>query len=191
MKYISSDSVPRPVVYLHPPHRRQSRALWSAPQPPNLLLQSFMLNRQIQSYSEDAHSLQPAKSNQNLNQYNGSQDSGRILLDVPSETLTGITSYLDPPSLLALSRVNTHLYEHVKNDNTWHRAFVCQFLQIGPESDINDSVKSLMLRRSESSWRNEVIARYNLRRCVVIDNLIFYNVFKRPTGVGKNLAIPR
>ena len=85
------------------------------------------------------------------------------LLDVPIETLTGITSYLNPPSLLALSRVNKYLSEHVKNDSTWYRAFLYQFLEIGPESDL-DSEKALLLRRAKRSWCSEFITRYRLRK---------------------------
>ncbi|TFK47122.1 hypothetical protein OE88DRAFT_1666411 [Heliocybe sulcata] len=86
-----------------------------------------------------------------------------ILLEVPSETLTHVTSFLDPNSLFALAGTNKRLYDHVKDDNTWHRAFLCQFLGIGPENDPHDG-NSLMLRRAETSWRREFVSRYNLRR---------------------------
>lgn len=86
-----------------------------------------------------------------------------ILILVPSETLTAITSYLDPPSLSALAVVNIYLNEHVKNDNTWRRAFLYQFLGIGPENDLDDK-KALLLRRTERSWRNEFTVRYKLKR---------------------------
>ncbi|KAG6850382.1 hypothetical protein H0H93_013937 [Arthromyces matolae] len=122
-----------------------------------------MLNSLSQIPSNDSPYIKSTKFNQNLANNHGVPDN-RILLDVPSETLTGITSYLDPPSLLSLARVHSRLAAHVKNDNTWHRAFVCQFLGISPESDIHDDVKSLMLRRSETTWRNEFINRYRLRR---------------------------
>lgn len=124
-----------------------------------------MLNRQTQSPPKESYTLKSTKFNQNHINQHGAPDS-RILLNVPSEILTGVTSYLDPPSLLSLARVHGRLNEHIKNDNTWHRAFVCQFLGIGPESEIHDNVKSLMLKRSESTWRNEFILRYNLRRFV-------------------------
>jgi hypothetical protein len=88
-----------------------------------------------------------------------------ILLAFPSESLTHITCFLNPPSLLALERTNKYLYDHVTDDNTWHRAFVCQFLGIAPEGDLRKA-KTLMLRRRENSWRKEYIVRYNLRRCV-------------------------
>ena len=86
-----------------------------------------------------------------------------ILVLVPSETLTAITSYLDPPCLFALAVVNIYLNRHVKDDNTWRRAFFCQFLSIGPENDLDDN-KALLLRRTEGSWRNEFIVRYKIKR---------------------------
>jgi hypothetical protein len=86
-----------------------------------------------------------------------------ILILVPSETLTAITSYLDPPSLFALAVVNIYLNGHVKDDNTWRRAFFYQFLGIGPENDLDDN-KALLLRHTEGSWRNEFIVRYKLKR---------------------------
>ncbi|KAF8064241.1 WD40-repeat-containing domain protein [Lyophyllum atratum] len=122
-----------------------------------------MLNRQTHLPSNESPYLKPTKFNQNQANQHGLPDN-RILLGVPSETLTGITSYLDPPSLFSLARVHGRLHSHVKNDSTWHRAFVCQFLNIGPESEIHDDAKSLMLRRSENTWRNEFIMRYRLRR---------------------------
>ncbi|RDB17701.1 F-box/WD repeat-containing protein pof10 [Hypsizygus marmoreus] len=121
-----------------------------------------MLNRPTLSPRESSY-IKSTKFNQNQAYQHGKPDY-RILLGVPSETLTGITSYLDPPSLLSLARVHGRLNEHVKNDNTWHRAFVCQFFGIAPESEINDSTKSLMLRRSETTWKNEFMLRYRLRR---------------------------
>ncbi|KAK0453427.1 WD40-repeat-containing domain protein [Armillaria borealis] len=84
-------------------------------------------------------------------------------LDIPSENLTHITAYLDPHSLLSLSRVNTQLYAHVKEEHTWRTAFALNFLGISPEGDLSD-FKGRLLRRSEPSWRREYIVRYNLRR---------------------------
>ncbi|KAG5637445.1 hypothetical protein H0H81_004554 [Sphagnurus paluster] len=107
--------------------------------------------------------LKPTKFNQNKSKQHGAPDN-RILLDVPSETLTGITSYLDPPSLIALAQVHRRLNWHVKDDITWRRAFLCQILNIGPEGDIHNDTKSLMLRRSEKTWRNEFIVRHEMRR---------------------------
>lgn len=102
----------------------------------------------------------------NFTQYHdqhGAQFS--ILLAFPTESLTHITCFLDPPSLLALSRTNKYLNKHVEDDNTWHRAFVYQFLGILPEGDLQNG-RTLMLRRCENSWKKEFIIRYNLRRFV-------------------------
>lgn len=86
-----------------------------------------------------------------------------ILTDVPVEILTGITSHLTPPDLFSLACVDTYLNRHVNDDNTWRRAFVQQFFGIGPESDLNDE-KTLLLRRSERSWRYELISHHRLIR---------------------------
>ncbi|KAI0060157.1 hypothetical protein BV25DRAFT_987335 [Artomyces pyxidatus] len=93
----------------------------------------------------------------------GTTHGSLSLLSLPSESLTHITSFLDPISLLFLGRTSKRFYDHVKDDNTWHRAFVCQVLDIGPEKDLH-GLRSLTLRRSESSWKKEFISRYNLRR---------------------------
>jgi WD40 repeat protein len=85
------------------------------------------------------------------------------LLDIPAESLTHITSFLSPPSLLALSRTNRRLNEHINDDNTWYRAFINQFIGIGPENDLENE-KILLLRKSERTWRKEFIMRHNLRR---------------------------
>lgn len=87
------------------------------------------------------------------------------LLQLPSESLTHITSFLDPATLLALGRANKQLYEHVKDDNTWHRAFLWEFLAIRPETDLTD-VNCITLRKAEATWKREFVSRYNLRRCV-------------------------
>ena len=88
------------------------------------------------------------------------------LLDLPSESLTHVTSYLDPASLFVLGGLNKRLHEHVEDDNTWRRAYVYQFLGIKPEDDIHDggSPDVLMLRREETSWKREFVFRCNLRR---------------------------
>lgn len=99
------------------------------------------------------------------NQHGTDTNSAPFLLSLPSESLTHITCYLDPVSLLALCRVNKQLYEHLKDDNVWHRAFTCQFLGIEPESDLNDT-NYLTLRRSEPSWKREFITKSYLRRSV-------------------------
>lgn len=110
--------------------------------------------RQIHSHSYN-HIAQHGKANHH-----------DLLLRVPSETLTHITSSLEPPSLLALAQTNRQLHAHVKDDNTWRRAYVYQYLGISPEADLRDDEgrKGLMLRRAETSWRKELIVRYTLRR---------------------------
>ncbi|KAG2137475.1 hypothetical protein DEU56DRAFT_887211 [Suillus clintonianus] len=85
------------------------------------------------------------------------------LLDLPAESLTHITSFLSPPSLLALSRTNRRLNEHINDDNTWYRAFINQFVGIGPENDLENE-RILLLRKSERTWRREFIMRHYLRR---------------------------
>lgn len=93
------------------------------------------------------------------------------LLSLPVESLTHVTSFLGPNSLLSLSATNHRLHDHVEDDNTWRRAFVYQFLGISPEGDIRDSRspdgspgRTLMLRREETSWKREFVLRWNLRR---------------------------
>ncbi|KAJ7723532.1 hypothetical protein B0H16DRAFT_1598368 [Mycena metata] len=112
------------------------------------------------------------KSQLNHNQFssNKSTDSsthiqhGLLLLHIPPESLTHVTSHLDPQSLLNLGQVNARLSDHIKDDHTWHRAFVYQLLRISPETDL-DNAKSLLLRRSYlGSWRQEFIVYYSLRR---------------------------
>ncbi|KAK1221355.1 hypothetical protein PQX77_015824 [Marasmius sp. AFHP31] len=83
--------------------------------------------------------------------------------DLAKENLTHVTSYLDPQSLLALGGVNKVLNEHVKDDHTWRRAFLLNFLGVKPEADLDEST-GLLLRRSESSWAREYILRCSLRR---------------------------
>ena len=86
-------------------------------------------------------------------------ERGAPLLDVPGESLTHITSYLDVPALLNLSRVNKSLHGHVKNDSTWYRALLCQFLGVSPESDFQ-GIQRLLLRRVESTWKKELAYRH-------------------------------
>jgi hypothetical protein len=122
-----------------------------------------MLNSEYKLSESSVHSQQLAKSYQKQTSNHGIHCP--ILILVPSETLTAITSYLDPPSLSALAVVNTYLNGHVKDDNTWRRALFYQFLGIGPENDLDDN-KALLLRRTERSWRNEFTVRYKLKRLV-------------------------
>ncbi|KAI0669036.1 hypothetical protein C8Q78DRAFT_225075 [Trametes maxima] len=92
-----------------------------------------------------------------------------VLLSIPPESLTHVTSFLDPPELLALARTCKPLHAHVADDNTWRRAYVYQYLGITPESDLRDGAgnKTLMLRREEHTWKKEFVLRYNLRRYVI------------------------
>ena len=130
-----------------------------------------MLYSRLQDLSKESHRLE---STQVTDQQ--PQDgilSNCCLLSTPSETLTGITSYLDPPSLFCLARVNTTLSHHVKDDNTWRRAFATYYLGMGPHDDWYDGAKVILLRRSKKSWRDEFIARFKLERCVVRGDRFF------------------
>ena len=100
-----------------------------------------------------------------------SQTGESNLLGLPAESLTHITSFLPPTALLLLGRSNKQLHNHVEDDNTWRRAYLCQFLGISPEDDLHDggelkANRALMIRRMETSWKREFVARWNLRRCV-------------------------
>ena len=133
----------------------------------------FMPHRPTESHQKDSPRHKSTKSHHFAFTNHGNSGkngivSESILLRIPSESLTHITSFLDPASLLALARVNKQLYDHVNEDNTWRRAFVCQFLGISPESDLRDDKarKLSMLRRQETTWKREFVRRYNLRRYV-------------------------
>ncbi|KAK7005832.1 WD40-repeat-containing domain protein [Favolaschia claudopus] len=114
----------------------------------------------------------PTQVNQNQSssnkatQPNSTSQHGLLLLHIPPESLTHITCNLDPKSLLALGTVNARLSNHIKDDHTWHRAFVYQLLGIGPETDLHDASRwDLLLRRSHlGSWKQEFICYYALRR---------------------------
>ncbi|KAH9001915.1 hypothetical protein EDB86DRAFT_2801290 [Lactarius hatsudake] len=82
---------------------------------------------------------------------------------LPSETLTHITSFLDLSSLLFFSQTCLKFYEHICDDNTWHRAFVCQFFGIPPESALND-FRPLTFRSTGRTWRHEFTCRNIIRR---------------------------
>lgn len=108
-----------------------------------------------------------------------SRDTDSILLDLPTESLTHITSYLDPASLFVLGGLNRRLHQHVEDDNTWRRAYAYHFLGISPEGDIQDGGspdgtprRALMLRREETSWKREFVFRWNLRRYAAVSDLI-------------------
>ena len=95
----------------------------------------------------------------------------KSLLGIPAESLTHITSFLDPISLLSLALTNKQLHEHISDDSTWHRAYAYQFLGILPEGDLRhregSNEPAFMLRRAEGTWRKEFLARWNMRRCVI------------------------
>jgi F-box-like len=84
------------------------------------------------------------------------------LLLLPSESLTHITSFLDPGSLISLEETNRKLYRHVHDDNTWRRAFVYQFLGVSPENAVNE-VNALTFRLTEKTWRREFLRRHAIR----------------------------
>lgn len=94
--------------------------------------------------------------------------SNNILSSVPYESLAHITATLSPADLFNLSLVNHALFSHVADDNTWHVAFDWHFLSLSPESDdpLEDDERSIMLRRTESTWRREFVKRFNLSRYV-------------------------
>lgn len=124
-------------------------------------------NHRIKVHSSTKHPLQYGIA---------SQTGESNLLGIPAESLTHITSFLPPSSLFSLGRTSKQLHNHVKDDNTWRRAYFCQFLGISPEDDLRDggelrANRALMVRRMETSWKREFVARWNLRRCV----LIFYH----------------
>ncbi|EJD54595.1 WD40 repeat-like protein [Auricularia subglabra TFB-10046 SS5] len=87
-----------------------------------------------------------------------------FLLDVPPEALTHITAFLEPQALLALGQANRLLYDHVKSDNTWLRAFLVYFVRVGPEVALDSVQHRPALRRLRPTWREEYIARYWLIR---------------------------
>ncbi|KAJ8489426.1 hypothetical protein ONZ51_g2937 [Trametes cubensis] len=132
-----------------------------------------MPSRPTEAHPQKDHRHKPTRSHHTHPRQNG-QTHGHahaasgpsVLLSIPSESLTHITSFLDPPDLLALGRTCKQLHAHVTDDNTWRRAYVYQYLGITPESDLRDDAgdKTLMLRREESTWKKEFVMRYNLRR---------------------------
>ncbi|KAF7759621.1 hypothetical protein Agabi119p4_11316 [Agaricus bisporus var. burnettii] len=122
-----------------------------------------MLNRPTQISQKDFHHPQFVESTLISDIQHGPQrDVLRLILDIPAEVLTGVTSHLDPPSLLSLSVVNKRLYDHVNDDGTWHRAFAQQLLGIGFQNDLHDCHKRLLLRREAKTWKQEFIARFHL-----------------------------
>lgn len=124
-----------------------------------------MPTRPTHNSLKDARNSKTSLSNSNLDsvQYGKQQQPISILLDIPVESLTHVTSYLAPPSLFALSRTCTRLYEHVKDDITWYRAFLTQVVGVGPEGHLKNG-KVILLKRLEQTWREEFLLRYRLRQ---------------------------
>ncbi|GJE93007.1 F-box protein [Phanerochaete sordida] len=123
------------------------------------------------SLHKDTHKHKQTTSNKHGSQHGRPDPAQFRLLELPAESLTHITSFLDPISLLALGRTNQRLHEHIEDENTWRRAYVNQFLGISPEGDIYESSsptgspgKALMLRREEVTWKREFVRRWNLKR---------------------------
>lgn len=126
-------------------------------------LPSFMLNKPHQTTQNNLQTQEPAQSTPTTDFQHGSQhDSFCLILDIPAEILAGVTSHLDPPSLQSLGLVNKRLSDHIKDDGTWHRAFVQQILGIDFQSELHDSHKRLLLRREAKTWKQEFITRFNL-----------------------------
>lgn len=98
----------------------------------------------------------------------GSSESvGSLLHALPCETLTNVTAWLDPPSLLALGLVDKYLKRYVDNDNIWQTAFLAHFLGVAPEEGTTNA-RMLLLRRLENTWKREYISRYKLLQCVML-----------------------
>jgi len=148
------------------------------------------LNQNNRTKSVTLQTAQHGDLHQNRNS-SSLPERGTPLLGVPGESLTHITSYLDVPALLNLSRVNRSLHEHVDNDSTWYRALLCQFLGISPEGD-PDGGQSITLRRTESTWRKELVYRHITS--VYVSNTLHFvpSLTCRPFPVvGRDLALPR
>jgi len=177
------------IVDLLLPHRRQSSAALNSFESPCY----YMPIRSIDTFRKDTLAAKPALINYYQDSHHGIvQSTG--LLDIPAESLTHITSFLSPPSLLALSRTNRRLNEHINDDNTWYRAFINQFIGIGPENDLENE-KILLLRKSERTWRKEFIMRHNLRRFVDVSYsvllLSFISDAGNVHGMGRLLIPPK
>jgi hypothetical protein len=95
---------------------------------------------------------------------------GSLLHALPFETLTNVTAWLDPPSLLALGLVDKYLKRYVDNDNIWQAAFLAHFLDVAPEEGTTNA-RMLLLRRVENSWKREYISRYKLIQYVILPPL--------------------
>ncbi|KAL1692469.1 hypothetical protein GGG16DRAFT_51390 [Schizophyllum commune] len=106
-----------------------------------------------------------APTTENQHGHRQAVDGGRrisLLCDLPPESRTHITAYLDPPSLDALGQTCKLLRAHVADESTWYHAFLCQFLGVGPEASLSDET-ALLLRRQQKSWRLEFAYRHKMR----------------------------
>jgi len=103
---------------------------------------------------------------------------GSLLHALPFETLTNVTAWLDPPSLLVLGLVDKYLKRYVDNDNVWQAAFLVHFLDVAPEEGTTNA-RMLLLRRVETSWKREYISRYKLLQYVMLS----------PFSVGLHLLL--
>jgi hypothetical protein len=78
---------------------------------------------------------------------------------MPYETLSHVTSYLDPPALANLSGVSSYFKEYLSDDVVWKLALFANLLDIRPERE-KDSPRAFLLRRIESTWKAEYIERF-------------------------------
>ncbi|KAH9964874.1 hypothetical protein BC827DRAFT_1185706 [Russula dissimulans] len=113
------------------------------------------------TFQKDISRINNRTSRQSAQSAQHGQYSSPLLL-LPAESLTHITSFLDPVSLCSLAQTNRKLYEHVSDDNTWRRAFVCQFLGVSPENALNDA-RPLTFRLTQKTWRSEFVRRHIIR----------------------------
>ncbi|KAL1682143.1 hypothetical protein EV122DRAFT_204099 [Schizophyllum commune] len=106
-----------------------------------------------------------APTTENQHGHRQAVDGGRrisLLCDLPPESRTHITAYLDPPSLDALGQTCKLLRAHVADESTWYHAFLCQLLGVGPEASLSNET-ALLLRRQQKSWRLEFAYRHKMR----------------------------
>lgn len=82
-----------------------------------------------------------------------------ILERMPYETLSHVTSYLDPPALANLSGVSSYFKEYLADDVVWKLALFANVLDIRPERE-KDSARAFLLRRIEFTWKAEYIQRF-------------------------------
>ncbi|KIM29195.1 hypothetical protein M408DRAFT_68296 [Serendipita vermifera MAFF 305830] len=82
-----------------------------------------------------------------------------VLERFPYETLTHITSYLQPPALASLSAVSSWFKEYLSDDVVWKLALFANILGIHPEHQKHSS-RAFLLRRTESTWKLEYIVRF-------------------------------